>query len=66
MFCFNQFTPMLAGEQLLIPAKIYSKVLLPVLRSGHVKACIHITEGGLLGNIPQTIPEEFSVILGKM
>ncbi|XP_054830238.1 trifunctional purine biosynthetic protein adenosine-3-like [Eublepharis macularius] len=51
------------GEQLLTPSKIYSKALLPVLRSGNVNAFIHIAEGGLLGRFPQILPAQFSAIL---
>ncbi|XP_063160774.1 trifunctional purine biosynthetic protein adenosine-3-like [Candoia aspera] len=51
------------GEQLLIPTKIYSRTLLPVLRSGNVKAYIHIADGGLLGGLSQILPERFTVVL---
>uniref|UniRef100_A0A670XXR9 ATP-grasp domain-containing protein n=1 Tax=Pseudonaja textilis TaxID=8673 RepID=A0A670XXR9_PSETE len=51
------------GEQLLTPTKIYSRALLPVLRSGNVKAFIHIADGGLLGGFSQILPERFSVVL---
>ncbi|XP_067421683.1 trifunctional purine biosynthetic protein adenosine-3-like isoform X2 [Emydura macquarii macquarii] len=51
------------GELLLTPTKIYSKALLPVLRSGHVKAFAPITGRGLLESISRILAESFSVVL---
>nr|XP_009860477.1 trifunctional purine biosynthetic protein adenosine-3-like [Ciona intestinalis] len=52
------------GESLLTPTAIYSKLLLPVLRStNQIRAVAHITGGGIVGNLKRVLPSNMAAIL---
>ncbi|NXK94266.1 PUR2 protein, partial [Formicarius rufipectus] len=50
---------------LLSPARMFSPALLPLLRSGHVKAFVPIAEG-LVGGISRVLPEHLSAVLDAL
>ncbi len=51
----------LLGEVLLTPTRIYVRQVLPLVRSGCVKAMAHITGGGFTDNLPRVLPKSLGV-----
>ncbi len=49
------------GEALMTPTRLYIRSLLPLLQQGRVKACAHITGGGLVDNPPRMLPSHLTV-----
>lgn len=57
------FTSKNLGEYLLTPTKIYVKPILNQNNLNNIKACAHITGGGLIDNLPRVIPNHLSATI---
>ncbi|MDT8421110.1 MAG: phosphoribosylformylglycinamidine cyclo-ligase [Desulfuromonadales bacterium] len=53
------------GEELLTPTRIYVKSILNLMRDFSIKGVAHITGGGLLENLPRTLPKHCKAILAR-
>lgn len=51
------------GEELLKPTRIYVRPVLALLEKAPVKAMVHVTGGGLTGNIPRVLPPDVQAVL---
>ena len=45
------------GEEMLEPTRVYSRNLVSAMKKVRVKGMTHITEGGIPGNTPRTLPQ---------
>jgi phosphoribosylformylglycinamidine cyclo-ligase len=53
------------GEELLRPTRIYVRPVLSLARKVKILAMAHITGGGILGNVPRTLPDGVSAVIRK-
>ncbi len=51
------------GEELLRPTRIYVRTVLGLLEKVPVKALVHVTGGGLPGNLPRVLPPDVQAAL---
>ncbi|WP_373599905.1 phosphoribosylformylglycinamidine cyclo-ligase [Paraclostridium bifermentans] len=56
---------MTLGEALLIPTKIYVKLIMDLISKYELKAIAHITGGGVIENIPRVIPKGLGIDINK-
>ncbi|XP_066455042.1 trifunctional purine biosynthetic protein adenosine-3-like [Eleutherodactylus coqui] len=54
------------GEMIMNSTVVSSQPVLRALQSGHINACVPITEGGLVGSILLYLPEHMGIILDAL
>ncbi len=52
-----------AGEELLVPTRIYVNTILELVKEFELKGIAHITGGGFIENIPRIIPEGLKAVI---
>jgi phosphoribosylformylglycinamidine cyclo-ligase len=53
------------GEELLRPTRIYVRPVLSLARKANIRAMAHITGGGILENVPRTLPDGVAAVIRK-
>ena len=53
------------GDELLRPTRIYVKTILNLVRDFHIGGIVHITGGGITGNLPRVIPKGWKAIVHR-
>ncbi|GIH20702.1 phosphoribosylformylglycinamidine cyclo-ligase [Rugosimonospora africana] len=53
------------GAELLEPTRIYTKICLGLISAAEVHAFVHITGGGLPGNLPRVLPDSLKVTIDR-
>jgi phosphoribosylformylglycinamidine cyclo-ligase len=51
------------GEELLEPTRIYARTISTLRRNFHIYGISHITGGGLIDNLPRTLPKQCKVVI---
>jgi phosphoribosylformylglycinamidine cyclo-ligase len=53
------------GEELLTPTRIYVKTVLECAKRTRIKGLVHITGGGMTGNIPRILPKGLAAVIER-
>ncbi|MBF8258320.1 MAG: purM [Actinobacteria bacterium] len=53
------------ADELLKPTRIYVRPVLSLLRKVRIRSMAHITGGGILGNVPRTLPDGVTAVIEK-
>jgi len=53
------------ADELLEPTKIYSELILNLLKKFHIRGMCHVTGGGLPGNLPRILPQGVKAIVNR-